>query len=382
MGSPLGVVFANAYMQETEEKTFRTHTKPRIYARYIDDIFIAIRRPEDAKNLANNLHKNSCLNYTIEKSKNKTLPFLDILVSQKENKFDTTVYTKPTNTGRCLNARGECPESFKRSVVEAYVKRAITHCSSWKEVHRELERTAQTLTNNGYSDCMIQDVIRNRLEKLYTDQKKDEEKNTKQEITIYHRISYHTQFENEKQATTNILKRGIVPIEPYKLKVQIYSKPNMTAQTIMKNNTMTRAEVESKSHVVYKFKCPEGTCEYPPKTYVGFTTTTLRQRFQAHRNQGSIHQHYIDQHDRKPTIKELIENTSIEYTNQNRYNLLIAEAIFITRTQPTLNIQKDTNMTLPSNRIITYETEPGGTGHVTNMPAPRQDHTTENLHNH
>ena len=49
MGSPLGVLFANIYMATVEERVFNEHEKPRLYCRYIDDIFITTRRAEEAE---------------------------------------------------------------------------------------------------------------------------------------------------------------------------------------------------------------------------------------------------------------------------------------------------------------------------------------------
>ena len=66
--------------------------------------------------------------------------------------FTTKVYRKPTNIGLCLNGHSECPEKYKSSVIAAYMKRAITHCSSWKDVHHELNFVAQQLVNNGYTN--------------------------------------------------------------------------------------------------------------------------------------------------------------------------------------------------------------------------------------
>ena len=41
MGSPLGVLFAEAFMAHIEATVITPHNKPKIYCRYIDDIFIS-----------------------------------------------------------------------------------------------------------------------------------------------------------------------------------------------------------------------------------------------------------------------------------------------------------------------------------------------------
>ena len=351
MGSPLGVLFANAYMDHVETETLTNHQKPRIYARFVDDIFITIKDKSEATALANALQGNSCLNFTVEHSENKTLPFLDILVTQNGQNFKTKVYTKATNAGRCLNARGECPVAYQRSVVDAYVKRAIKYCSTWKDTHEEIERIKQLLTNNGYQDKLIQDVINRRMNKFYENTEREDDKS--KNIVIYHQIGYSARFEDEKKILSSIIKRGTTPITPYeKITPRIYSKPNTTAAIIIKNNTTQPEKKEEKTNVVYKFTCSEEACQSPQRTYIGHTSTALRRRLQAHRNNGAIFQHYTEKHDRKPSLNELVENTEILHTEQNYHKRIIAEASYILLHRPNMNIQLEAEKSLPSCRKI------------------------------
>ena len=339
-------------MATVEERTFNTHPKPRIYGRYIDDIFITTRSTDDVNRLKEAFKNNSVLNFTIENSQQKTLPFLDILISQKDNKFNTEVYTKATNTGRCLNARGECPDSYKKSVVSAYVRRAFTHCTSWKAVHTELDRVRQLLTNNGYPDHMIETSIKKKMDEFCLQATKTATTTEEEEkLIIYHRLNYGSSYKEECEAVRGIINRGVTPKMPYKkLHLRIYSKPNLVASMVMKNNTAPGVSKEECTNVVYKFLCPEEICKSHVKDYIGYCTTTLRRRLQAHRNQGAIHQHFVDKHDRKPTVEELIENTQIVHKESNFRRLVITEAVSITIQKPSLNIQQEADRTLPSCR--------------------------------
>ena len=311
MGSPLGVLFANMYMATVEERTFREHNRPRLYCRYIDDIFITIQNTNNARELIDALKQNSVLNFTSEYSQQKSLPFLDVLVRQEDGHFKTSVFTKATNTGRCLNARGECPETYKRSVVSAYVKRAFTHCSSWKDLHTELDRIRQLLTNNGYQDDMIEAAIKKKMDAFYQQETNNATTN-QDELVIYHKLSYSSAYKEECHALKGIINRGVTPKDPYKkIQLRIYSKPNLVASLLMKNGTAPQGSKDVCTNVVYKFSCPERMCKSSSKSYIGHTTTTIRRRFQAHRNQGAIHQHFIDVHDRKPSLEELIDNTEL-----------------------------------------------------------------------
>ena len=149
MGSPLGVLFANFFMGSIEEETFRNHPKPLIYCRYIDDIFVKAEDSDQIENLRQLLMEASGLNFTIEHSDNGSLPFLDVLVKERQDgKFNTTVYVKDTNPGHCLNGISECPPRYKETTIGAYIRRALTHCNEWQSVHKEMERATQILINN------------------------------------------------------------------------------------------------------------------------------------------------------------------------------------------------------------------------------------------
>ena len=125
-------------------------------------------------------------------------------MKQADN-FKTTVYTKPTNVGRCLNAKGECPEAYKRSVVASYVHRALTHCSTWEETNKELNRVKQLLTNNGYSDYLIEKVINETLNK-YVNKNAQQTSPLKDKIIIYHQNYYHDKYKEECDIIKNIIK--------------------------------------------------------------------------------------------------------------------------------------------------------------------------------
>ncbi|XP_076043787.1 uncharacterized protein LOC143026887 [Oratosquilla oratoria] len=168
MGSPFGVLFANIYMAKVEERTFQNHPPPSIYARYIDDIFITTSTDDEVPLFLAAFESNSCLAFTCECSIEGRLPFLDVDISKQDKSFKTKVYIKATNVGRCPNARGECPAAYKRFVVASYVNRALTHCSTWTETHRELDRIRQLLTNNGYTDHLIEDVIKKKMDQRAT----------------------------------------------------------------------------------------------------------------------------------------------------------------------------------------------------------------------
>ncbi|XP_076032480.1 uncharacterized protein LOC143020199 [Oratosquilla oratoria] len=166
MGSPVGVLFANLFMGMVERKVFITNRKP-IYTRYVDDIFVLVRDQRELEDLKATLQCVSGLNFTTENSVNGQLPFLDVKIEAGPQGFKTGVYSKPSNPGLCLNGNSECPLRYRKSTIDAYVRRSLSHCSDWSRTHAELDRITQVLVNNGFSNKEVQNVINTHLDRWY-----------------------------------------------------------------------------------------------------------------------------------------------------------------------------------------------------------------------
>ncbi|XP_064117579.1 uncharacterized protein LOC135223001 [Macrobrachium nipponense] len=89
MGSPLGVLFANFYMGEVEERVFSQYRWPRTYRHYIDDIFVQADSEDEVEALRQQFMHHRALNFTVEYSSNDRLPFLDVLVTKTNQKLRT-----------------------------------------------------------------------------------------------------------------------------------------------------------------------------------------------------------------------------------------------------------------------------------------------------
>ena len=105
MESLLGTTLANFFLANLENKLLNKTIGfyPKIYLRYVDDIFVIfddnLLIPKFL-NLSNKQHSN--MQFTIEKSM-QALPFLDVYVQIRENELDLSVWRKETNTGILLN---------------------------------------------------------------------------------------------------------------------------------------------------------------------------------------------------------------------------------------------------------------------------------------
>ena len=140
-------------------------------------------------------------------------------------------------------------------MISSYVNRALTHCSTWTEIHRELERIRQLLTNNGYADHLIEKEIKKKLDRFA--EPVQEPKPPKETITIYHNNTFHDRYREECDALRNIVKRGVTPTNKDAIiDLRIFSKPNLIRSLIMRNSMAPKAPTEAET--VYRFSCQEG----------------------------------------------------------------------------------------------------------------------------
>ena len=341
MGSPLGPCFSNFYMGSLESKIFQnSNLKPHIYGRYVDDIFLQIANEQQLIQLKNEFESRSVLKFTYELSVSNKLPFLDVLVDTNNHVFNTTVYKKETNKGFCLNANSECINKYKYSVISSYVTRAFKITKTWQDFHLECQKMKQILVNNNFTNTMVDQQIKNFLQQKLNNQKNQ---NSKDIINIFYQNQTHKNCHLDEKILKDIVKNNIRPNgKNKKININIYYKNNKTHSLVMKNNHSPPTSDLNKNNIIYEFTCPLEKTNSNNKCqgkYIGMTTTTLLKRLKAHKYNGSIKQHFIDHHNEKITQQHLEENTSIIDRATNRRQLYIKEALIISKSKPSINIQ-------------------------------------------
>ena len=126
MGSPVSAVVANLYLEFFEELALSTApSKPKLWKRYVDDIFCIVKR-DSTKELLTHLNKiRPTIRFTIEEEKDGALPFLDTLLKRdKDDRLNISIYRKSTHTDRYLHFKSHHPIHVKRGVVRCLHERA------------------------------------------------------------------------------------------------------------------------------------------------------------------------------------------------------------------------------------------------------------------
>ena len=122
---------------------------------FVDDTFVIFQNEKELEEFLirlNGLH--SSLQFTFEKEKNNSLPFLDVQVELTKGSYETKVYRKPTFTGQYLRWESFTTIKRKASLVSTLVHRALKICSKSK-LKEEINRIKEILLDNGYPEDFV-----------------------------------------------------------------------------------------------------------------------------------------------------------------------------------------------------------------------------------
>jgi len=97
MGSPLGLLMANVFMYQLEEKLTCNGLMPNLYRRYIDDTLARMPNTDAATmflTTLNGLHVHPSLMFTMELCVDDRIPFISIEIIKNGTTLKTQVYSQ------------------------------------------------------------------------------------------------------------------------------------------------------------------------------------------------------------------------------------------------------------------------------------------------
>ena len=272
--------------------------------------------------LLNSQHRN--LEFTVERAVG-SLPFLDVEVRpNKDNKFDTCIYRKKTNTDVLLNFNSVAPVAWKQGLVKCLLHRAKMICSSSRLLNDEFRKIADIFHKNGYPEWFVR---RAKEQFLRGNDKVGENKvvDWKHILTLPY-IGKDTirfgkrlkkSFLNAFSMDINIVYKNCKVGEYFSLKDQT---PPLFAP-----------------NVVYKFQCSVdgGT------SYIGVTTRQLCARIVEHLNpkQQSAVQAHLAHCNPCCDLPVISRQFSVLKRCRSEREAQAMEVLLITKHNPSLNIQ-------------------------------------------
>ena len=151
MGTRLAPSYANLFMGQLEEKFLKNAPyKPKLYLRYIDDIFLIFTGSQSELDEFINFMKHRTIKFTAEYSKEKVC-FLDTwVIKNRENRLYTNLFTKPTDTHNYLHYTSSHPTHSKNGGPYGEFLRIRRNCNLTDDYEINAQKRTEDYLRRGY----------------------------------------------------------------------------------------------------------------------------------------------------------------------------------------------------------------------------------------
>jgi hypothetical protein len=153
--------------------------------------------------------------------KNNILSFLDVDINNCQNDLKTSVHTKETSSGDCINYLSLAPQRYKTGVIKTMLHRAYKICSDWEAFHNEVNRLKQLFTNNNFPMDLIDKEINKFLQHKFDD---NNNQDNVEQINIFYRNQMSSQHKQEEQMLRKIIDDHLNPRPNSCVKLSIFYK--------------------------------------------------------------------------------------------------------------------------------------------------------------
>ena len=317
MGNPLSPLLANLYMEYFETVLLSPIKPPNmVWYRYVDDIFSYWDEKwgnfNDFLTRLNSLVPS--IKFKCEWEKDGCLPFLDILIIRKNNRYVFTVYRKPTFSISYIHFLSYHDKKIKIGVACNLFLRALRICST-EFLDEEFNKIRQHLNYLKYPIFIMEKAL-NKAKAIFYRGKKDTEFQSPQNKII---LPYS---ESIGRISETLGKSN--PI--------VFSYPRTIGTSVI-NVYQNKKETTAG---VYNIPCKD--CD---RSYYGQTGRSIKQRILEHKRAVRYGQESsaIFQHIRNTGHQINWDNSEVIFKNSCSYKRKIIEASVIKQTN-NLNISE------------------------------------------
>ena len=189
-----------------------------------------------------------------------SLNYLDLTLTNCNNKIDFNIFHKPTHTDMVIHNSSAHPFPQKLASFRCYIHRLLMIPLKQDDFQKELNFIKQIAVNNGYSEELIDNLLHKKRQKMAL------------------QLVFPIQNINKKHFSISYIGQPSTEIRKFSYfnNLQIAFKTNNSLGTYIRNNK-TKTDPSLKSGV-YKLQC--GSC---PKLYIGQTGRTFKDTIQEHR---------------------------------------------------------------------------------------------------
>ena len=142
---------------------------PNCVHRYVND-YLVFARKNETQNILNAMNNfDRMLKFTVEKTKNGELNFLDTTIFSDENGIlQLKTYIKPSASEVKVNFQDSiCPKKYQISTLVTDLHRCFNTCTTELELNKSLNVMGQIYEKNGFPRKLIQEKTRNLIERNF-----------------------------------------------------------------------------------------------------------------------------------------------------------------------------------------------------------------------
>jgi hypothetical protein len=159
MGTPVAVAYAQIVLTQ-HDYVINRQLKPLLYYRYIDDLFLIVRRDFSAQNVQD-IFTNACAHIKVESlTEGSDGIFLDIVINiTSESALTYALYQKTINNYLYIPPISAHPKHMLSNFMRNEVKRIKDHCLKKMDADINISLFRERLYNRGYRKSFINESI-------------------------------------------------------------------------------------------------------------------------------------------------------------------------------------------------------------------------------
>ena len=346
MGSSLGPVLANVLMTEFEkvviQKLIDDGTIP-FYIRYVDDT-LALIKPENIDRVLKMFNEFAKgITFTVDTFEDGNIHFLDLFINGSN--LETSIYSKPTNTGQYINFGSFTPWRLKIAWITALYERGKRLCSTNALFQKHLENLKQKMSWNGFPRHIRISILKRLANKTPRKKPTSDEDVT----TIWIHLPY---MGNHGELLTKKLVRKLIRCS----KSNVHFRTTYDTKKISSYcTTKDKTPKDQTSGVIYQIECPGCGDKYIGKSERCFGT---RMHCQGTRENEPMYRHLykcerfrescemfaindIGRYDYQVhnyILHAVLNNSKIIKRLRNSFQLEFLEAYYIKHNNPKINV--------------------------------------------
>ena len=314
MGNSLSPLAANVFMSSLEVKASKKSWFPRVWYRYVDDVFTIIKKGTASEILAELNNLSPSINFTFEKEANGKLPFLDIMLIRAGRKLEFDIYRKPTQVPLYIPKSSNHPQQHKQAAFHSMVHRLFSVPLNDERKKKEIEHIKWTARVNGYQEIIIDNIIEHQQNKEKLKKMTTLQRDPKPLKTIKLSNGHHKQIFAE-----------IPRCEPYSFKLEkILRKHGVNTYNSSNGNLKSLiCSLKDCTNNQEKSGIYEIDCQNCCKKYRGQTSRRIADRYTEHErawrlknpSKSAIAQHCIEEQHTIGTsklLKEVRDNRKLD----------------------------------------------------------------------